>query len=56
MNVIENIMNLKGFDTINNDENIVTLLIDGIYDNKAMVQEAAEKLNRMFCMMIKTGY
>ena len=32
--VIENILNLKGFDTVNNDENIVTLLIDDSYDNK----------------------
>ena len=36
--VIENILNLKGFDATNKDENVVTLLIDDSYENKAMVQ------------------
>ena len=46
--VIDNILNLKGFNAINKDENVVTLLIDDSYDNNAMLQEAAEKLNEMY--------
>ena len=46
--VIENILNLKGFDTTNKGENVVTLLINYSYENKAMLQEAAEKLNGMY--------
>ena len=46
--VIDNISNLKGFDTTNKDENIVTLLIDDSYNNKVVLQEASEKLNGMY--------
>jgi hypothetical protein len=46
--VIDNILNLKGFDTTNKDENVVTLLISDSYENKAMLQGAAEKLNGMY--------
>ncbi len=48
IHIIENILNLKGFDTTNKDENAVTLLIDDSYDNKDMLQGAAEKLNGMY--------
>ncbi len=46
--VVDKILNLKGFDTTNKDENIVTLLIDDSYENKAMLLEGAEKLNGMY--------
>ena len=46
--ILDNILNLKGFDTTNKDENVVTLLISSNYENKAMLQEAAEKLNGMY--------
>jgi hypothetical protein len=46
--VIDNILNLKGFDTTSKDENVVTLLIDENYANKAMLQEAIERLNGMY--------
>jgi|GEM_PF-6381485 hypothetical protein len=46
--VIDKIMDLRGFDTINKDENIVTLLIDDSYKNNAILKEAAEKLNKMY--------
>jgi len=42
------ILNLKGFDTTNKDENVVTLLIDDSYENKAILQGAAERLNGMY--------
>ena len=45
--VIDNIFNLKGFDATNKDENVVTLLIYDSYENKATIQEAAERLNGM---------
>jgi len=43
--VIDNILNLKGFNVANKNENIVTLLINDSYENKAILQDAAEKLN-----------
>jgi hypothetical protein len=46
--VMEKILNLKGFDTVNKNENIVTLLINDGYENKNMLKEAAEKLNSMY--------
>jgi hypothetical protein len=46
--ILDNIYNLKGFNTTNKDENVVTLLIDDSYENKAMIQVAAEKLNGMY--------
>jgi hypothetical protein len=46
--VMNNIMNLKGFEATNKDENTVTLLIDDAYNNKAMLQGAAETLNNMY--------
>ena len=46
--LVESILKLKGFDTINNDENVVTILIDDSYDNITALKEAAEKLNRMY--------
>ncbi len=46
--VIDNILNLRGFNTTNKYENVVTLLINDSYENKAIVQEAAEKLNKMY--------
>ena len=46
--VIDNILNLKGFNAENKDENVVTLLINSSYENKAILQEAAEKLNGMY--------
>jgi hypothetical protein len=42
------VLDLKGFDTTNQDEKVVTLLIDSTYDNKAMLQAAAERLNEMY--------
>ena len=46
--IIDNILNLKGFNAENKDENVVTLLINSSYENKAILQEAAEKLNGMY--------
>jgi hypothetical protein len=46
--VIDNILNLKGFDTKNKEENVVTLLIYNGYENKNILQGAAEKLNGMY--------
>jgi len=46
--VIDNMLNLKGFATTNKDENVVTLLINDSYQNKAMLQQAADKLNGMY--------
>jgi hypothetical protein len=47
-NVIDNILDLKGFNTTNKSENTVTLLIAYAYDNKMVLQEAAERLNGMY--------
>ena len=46
--VIDNILNLKGFDTTNKDEKVVTFLINNNYENKTILQEAVEKLNEMY--------
>jgi hypothetical protein len=46
--VIDNMLNLKGFDTTNKYENVVTLLINNSYENKIILQAAAEKLNGMY--------
>jgi hypothetical protein len=46
--VMENILNLKGFDSINKDEYIVNILIEENYANKDILQQAIEKLNNMF--------
>ncbi|MBF0571197.1 MAG: helix-turn-helix domain-containing protein [Candidatus Omnitrophica bacterium] len=45
--VIENILNLKGFDKSNKHENNVSILINNNYTHKILAQEAAEKLNGM---------
>jgi hypothetical protein len=45
--VMESILALKGFDATSKGENTVTILIDGSYEYKAMLQAAAEKLNGM---------
>jgi hypothetical protein len=45
---IDNISNLKGFNSINRDVIITTLLMDNSCENKAMFLEAAEKLNGMY--------
>ena len=45
---INNILNLRGYNTSNKYKNTVTLLIDDGYENKTILQEAAEKLNKMF--------
>lgn len=47
-NVMDKILKLKGFDSINGDENNVSLLIDDGYDKISMLQEAVEILNGMF--------
>jgi len=47
-NVIENILNLKGFDAKNKHEIVITLIINDGYENKAVLQEAIDKLNGMF--------
>jgi len=46
--VIENILNLKGFSTTNKDDNVVTLLVCDSYENITMLQGAAERLNGMY--------
>lgn len=48
INVMEEILNLKGFDSTNAQKHLVTLLIKDGYENKAELQRAAEKLNKMF--------
>jgi hypothetical protein len=46
--ILDNIYNSKGFDATNKDENSVTLLISDSYENRSMLQGAAEKLNGMY--------
>jgi hypothetical protein len=46
--VMDNILNLKGFDSTNEQEKVVTLLIEDTYANKTILQQAIEKLNGMF--------
>jgi len=46
--VMNNILNIKGFDAISKDELIVNLIIDENYNHKVVLQEAVERLNRMF--------
>jgi len=46
--VIENILGLRGFDSINTNEKIVTLLINEDYNNKTILEAAAEKFNGMY--------
>lgn len=46
--VMDNILNLEGFDSTNEEEKVVTLLIEDSYANKAILQQAIEKLNSMF--------
>jgi hypothetical protein len=46
-NVIEKILNLKGFDTIEKDKNTVTLLVDDGYENKAVLEAGIERVNEM---------
>jgi hypothetical protein len=46
--VMENILNLKGFDSTNQEEKLVTILIEDRYANKTILQQAVEKLNGMF--------
>lgn len=46
--VMDNILNLKGFDATNEQEKVVTLLIEDSYANKTILQQAIEKLNGMF--------
>src|SRR5208283_5007227 len=46
--VMDNILNLKGFDSTNEQEKVVTLLIEDSYANKTILQQAIEKLNGMF--------
>ena len=52
--VIDNALNLKGFESTNKHENTVTLLIEESYDNKIMIEEAAERLNGM-CLRDEQG-
>lgn len=52
--VVDNILNLRGFDTVNKDENVVTLLMNDSYENKLMLQKAIEKLNGM-CIYDEQG-
>ncbi len=47
-NVIEEILNFKGFNTTSKEENVVTLLFDDSYKNKALLKEAVERLNGMY--------
>ena len=44
----DNILNLKGFNSVDNVINITTLLIDENDANKAVLQQAMEKLNGMY--------
>ena len=44
---VNNILNLKGFDTTSSSEIIVTLLTPTNYDNKTILEQAAERLNGM---------
>ncbi len=46
--VIEEILNFKGFDVTNKDENAVNLLVDDNFSDKMMLQAAVEKLNGMY--------
>ena len=43
----ERVLNLKGFDSTDKYENLVTLIIRDDYDNKGQLQEAVERLNGM---------
>jgi hypothetical protein len=45
---IDGILNLRGFNTINKDEESVNLLIDNSYENKSMLQKAGDQLNGMY--------
>jgi hypothetical protein len=47
-NVIENILNLKGFDTTDKDTNVINLTLENAYIYKDLLQKAAEKLNGMY--------
>lgn len=46
--VMDNMLNLPGFDSVNNEERIVNILIEEGYVNKAALQQAVEKLNGMY--------
>jgi hypothetical protein len=46
--VADNLSMIKGFDATSKGENTVSLLINGSYNNKSVLQEAAEKLNGMY--------
>jgi hypothetical protein len=46
--VMENILNLKGFDSYNKKEYIVNILIGENYANRLMLEQAIERLNGMF--------
>ena len=46
--VIDNIMNIRGFETKSKDEIVVNLIVEDSYENKTLLQEAADKLNGMF--------
>jgi len=45
--VMDSVLILKGFDSADKQENVVTILIENGYDNEAILQNAAEKLNGM---------
>ena len=47
-NVMENILNLRGFDSTSKDDYIVNILIDNQYANKVTLEQAIERLNGMF--------
>jgi hypothetical protein len=47
-NVVDNILNLKGFNTTNKNEITTTLLISDAYDNRLVLEEAAKRLNEMY--------
>jgi len=47
-NLIESILNLKGFDRANKGDNVINLIIPDAYDNELVLEEAMERFNRMF--------
>jgi len=46
--LIDSILNLNGFDSKSKHEIVITLIINDSYSNKMVLQEAVDKLNRMF--------